>query len=253
MKNNPTTGAGYLIQGLRLLNAPGIRPFVWVPLLINILVFSLLVWLGIHQFERLLDWLLPESSWLSYLRWLVWPLFAVSAVLVVFYTFTVIANLIAAPFNGLLAEKVEGYLSGAAPASGGDWKALVKDILPSIASELRKLSYFLLRAIPLLILFLIPGVNLVAPVLWLLFNAWYMALEYADFPMGNHGLKFGDQHTRMKKIRLTGLGFGGALTLLMLVPVLNFFAMPAAVAGATALWYRELRPETDPSAAPDSG
>lgn len=242
MKNNPTTGAGYLIQGLRLLNEPGIRPFVWVPLLINILVFSLLIWLGLDQFERLLDWLLPKSSWLSYLRWLAWPLFAVSLILVIFYTFTVIANLIAAPFNGLLAEKVERHLGGHAPGGEGDWKALVKDILPSIASELRKLSYFLLRAIPLLILFVIPGLNLVAPVLWILFNAWYMALEYVDFPMGNHGLKFAEQHARMKKIRLTGLSFGGALTLLMLVPVLNFFAMPAAVAGATVLWHRKLSP-----------
>lgn len=252
MKNNPITGAGYLIEGLRLLNRPGIRPFVWMPLLVNILVFSLLVWTGVHEFERLLSWLLPESSWLSYLRWLVWPLFAASAVLLIFYTFTVIANLIAAPFNGLLAEKVEQSLGGETPTGEGSIRALLKDLLPSIASELRKLSYFLLRAVPLLILFLIPGINLVAPVLWLLFNAWYMALEYADFPMANHGLKFSAQHARMKKIRLTALGFGGALTLLMLVPILNFVAMPAAVAGATALWYRGLRSSPSPGDGPSA-
>ena len=234
MQNNPAAGVGHLLQGLRLLNQPGLRRFVLIPLLVNIVIFSLLIWFGVGQFEVLLDWLLPEDRWWSFLSWLLWPLFAIALVLVVFFSFTVLANLIAAPFNGLLAEKVET-----------DWKALVADIIPSILVELRKLSYFLLRAIPLLILFLIPGVNLAAPVLWFLFNAWYMALEYGDFPMANHGLKFTDQLPRMRKIRFTAIGFGSGLTLLMLVPVLNFLAMPAAVAGATALWVKELKPEAE--------
>jgi len=35
---------------------------------------------------------------------------------------------------------------------------------------------------------------------------------------------------------MTAFGFGGGLTLMMMVPVLNFVAMPAAVVGATRLW-----------------
>jgi len=173
-------------------------------------------------------------------------LFAVAALLVVFFSFTVLANLFAAPFNGLLAEKVERHLSGTDPTGETDWMALIADIGPSIASELRKLGYFLVRAVPLLILFVIPGVNLAAPVLWFLFNAWYMSLEYGDFPMGNHSLKFPDQLARMRQIRFTALGFGSTLTLLMMVPVLNFVAMPAAVAGATALWVGELKGRQQP-------
>jgi CysZ protein len=107
--------------------------------------------------------------------------------------------------------------------------------------ELRKFGHFLLRALPLLGLFLIPGVNLLAPWLWLLFNAWYIALEYTAYPMDNHGLPFAEQQARMRKARLTALGFGGAITLLMLIPGVNFLAMPAAVAGATALWRAELQ------------
>ena len=245
MQNNPAAGVGHLLQGLRLLNQPGLRRFVLIPLLVNIVIFSLLIWFGVGQFEVLLDWLLPEDRWWSFLSWLLWPLFAIALVLVVFFSFTVLANLIAAPFNGLLAEKVEKHLGGGIPSAQTDWKALVADIIPSILVELRKFSYFLLRAIPLLILFLIPGVNLAAPVLWFLFNALYMALDYGDFPMANHGLKLTDQLPRMRKIRFTAIGFGSGLTLLMLVPVLNFLAMPAAVAGATALWVKELKPEAE--------
>ena len=248
MAQTPLDGASYLIRGLSLITKPGIRPFVMIPLAINITVFSLLIWLGIDQFEVLMDRFLPDDeSWLSWLRWLLWPLFAIAIVLIVFYTFTVIANLIAAPFNGLLAEKVEQKLGGEMPKQSGGMKQIMKDLVPALLSELRKMSYFLLRAIPLLILFIIPGINLIAPFLWIAFSAWFLALEYGDYPMANHGLAFKNQHQRLKKARLTALVFGGSLTLMMMVPVLNFVAMPAAVAGATVFWRERLKSLPDPN------
>lgn len=89
---------------------------------------------------------------------------------------------------------------------------------------------------PLLILFLIPVAQLAAPLLWLMFGAWFLALEYLDYPMGNHGLDFKQQLTQLRSMRLTTLGFGAALVVLMLIPGLNLVAMPAAVAGSTILW-----------------
>lgn len=239
MTNNPLTGAQYLLRGLQLIMRPGLRRFVLIPILINIIIFSLLTWLGVSQFESFMDYLLPEDSWLAYIRWLLWPLFVLALLLVIIYTFTTLANLIGGPFNGLLAEQVERVLSGQEPEqnTGSVWK----EILPALLSELRKLGYFLLRAVPLLLLFIIPVVNVAAPFIWLAFNAWFLALEYADYPMGNHGLKFPEQHARLKRVRLTSLGFGGGATLLTMIPVLNFIAMPAAVAGATVLWHEEFR------------
>ena len=38
MISNPVTGAGYFFRGLSLINKPGVRRFVIVPLLINILI-----------------------------------------------------------------------------------------------------------------------------------------------------------------------------------------------------------------------
>ena len=234
MNNNPALGAGYLLQGLRLLLRPGLKRYLIVPLLINILVFSLIGWIGFGQFEGVLDRFLPESSWLHYFRWLLWPLFALAFLLIMFYGFTVIANLLAAPFNGRLAEKVEQALTGNKPPEAAG--SIAAAVLPAMASEVRKILYFLVRAIPMLLLFLIPGLQIIAPFLWLAFSAWFLSLEYMDYPMGNHGLDFRAQLGALKKNRLTALGFGGGLTLLMMIPVLNFAAMPAALAGATAMW-----------------
>ncbi|MDF1529853.1 MAG: sulfate transporter CysZ [Sedimenticola sp.] len=234
MKNTPLTGFNHLLQGMKMLMQPGLRKYTLVPLAINFVVFIVIGWIGYAQFGGLLNSLLPEESWLSFLRWILWPLFALSLLLVTFYTFTTIANLIAAPFNSRLSAKVEELLTGNRPP---DSRLTIRQlILPTILSELRKLSYFLIRALPLLLLFLIPGVNLIAPFLWLLFSAWFLSIEYADYPMGNHGLTFQSQHQRLKSIRMTALGFGGGVTLLMMVPLLNFVAMPAAVIGATRLW-----------------
>jgi CysZ protein len=170
-----------------------------------------------------------------------WPIFAITSLVLVFYTFALVANLIAAPFNGLLAEAVEKHLTGQSLDDVGGWKAAMKDLWPSIKSELVKLSYFIIRAIPLLILLIIPGINIIATFLWMLFSAWMLTIEYMDYPMANHKLMFPEQRQRLKARRLLGLGFGASVTLLTMIPVVNFIAMPAAVAGATSAWVRDLK------------
>ena len=53
---------------------------------------------------------------------------------------------------------------------------IIKDIPRALWREVQKILYYLPRAIGLLIIGLIPVVNLVAAVLWFLFNSWMMAL-----------------------------------------------------------------------------
>lgn len=53
--------------------------------------------------------------------------------------------------------------------------------------EWQKLAWYLPRAIVLLILYFIPGIGqTVAPVLWFLFSAWMLAIQYCDYPFDNH-------------------------------------------------------------------
>ncbi len=232
------TGAGYMLEGFSLLRKPGLRRFVLMPLLINILLFGGLIgWAygWVDGSSRAMLSGLPE--WLHWLRYIVVPVFVLTSLVVIFYGFSMLANLIAAPFNGLLAEAVECHLTG--KSMPGDWRQLLRDIVPSIMSELRKLLYFVLRALPLLLLLLVPLVNVAASVLWVLFSAWMMTVQYMDYPMANHQLFFKDQRARLRKRPLLAWSFGGLVMLCTLVPVINFIIMPAAVAGATAVWVRE--------------
>jgi CysZ protein len=251
MSDNPLLGAGYVLRGLRLITQPGLRRFVLVPFLINTVLFATLGWYAYRQLDTFIDWLLPP--WLEWLSWLLWPLFGLAGLLIAFYTFTVMANLIAAPFNGILAEKVESHLSGSDARVSGSASKLLRELVSALLGELRKLGHLALRAVPLLLLFVIPGANLVAPVLWILFSAWALALEYADYPMGNHSLTFPEQIKRLRERRMTALGFGGGVLLLTVIPVLNFVAVPAAVAAATIMWVEQLRPSASPTADTEHG
>ncbi len=234
MRGNPFTGAAYLLRGFSLIRKPGIRLYVVIPLGINSLLFSLLIWFGAGQFDALMARLLPPS--LEWLEWLLWPLFAVTVSVIVFFTFIHLSNLVGAPFNGLLAEAVEAHLKGEAFKEAVSWGKMLENVGPVFMAELKKIAYFLKLGMPLLILFLIPIVNVIAPIVWMVFSAWMLALEYADYPMGNHNILFPEQRALLKKKGLTVFGFGSAALLILMIPFLNFLAMPIAVAGATVMW-----------------
>jgi CysZ protein len=65
-----------------------------------------------------------------------------------------------------------------------------------------------------------------------------LALEYIDYPMGNHGVLFAEQRRQLRQRPMLALGFGMTVAVLTFIPILNFLAMPVAVAGATRLWVR---------------
>jgi CysZ protein len=226
-------------QGLRLIFRPGLRRYVAIPLLLNILIFTGLAVLAVGYFDQFMDRWLPSQSWLEFLRWVLWLLFAVAYALALFYSFTLIANLIASPFNSILAAQVEEKLTGKRPLDADE--SLVKAIGPAIAGEVGKIIYFASRAIPLLVLFLVPGLNILASIGWVVFGFWFLTIEYADYPMGNHAIRPKQQRGHLRRRRFTSLAFGAGVTVMMLIPIVNFAAMPAAVAAATRLWVEELQ------------
>ncbi|NEV60715.1 sulfate transporter CysZ [Thiorhodococcus minor] len=243
MLTNAFSGARYLLQGVKLISRPGLRPFVVVPLLVNILVFTGAIYAGVAQFEALMALLDSKvPSWLGWLDWLLWPVFILVMLVVVFYTFGMVANLIASPFNNLLAEKVELMLTGRPLEQDNDYRRLLTELIPTLIDELKKILYATLLAIPFLLLMLVP---VAGPPLWFLYTAWILAVQYCDYPMGNHGLKFREMRQRLGERRTLSLGFGAAAAGLGMVPILNFILMPSAVAGATAMWLRELKPASN--------
>jgi len=157
------------------------------------------------------------------------------------YVFTLLANLIGAPFNGLLAERVEAHLLGHSTTAAPSVMELIKTVPRLMWSEISKLVYLLICIIPLLVLQFVPLINLVAPFLLFLFAAWMFSLEYLDYPMGNNGAVFRDVRRSLRKRRRVAFGFGTAVAVFSTIPIVNLFIMPVAVAGATALYVDSVR------------
>ena len=250
-RNNPVSGALYFVRGFAIVTRPGIRAYVVIPLLINTGLFTVIIYFGASWLGGFAEAVLP--GWLDFLAWILVPAFVLAALMAGFYTFNLIANFISAPFNGLLAEAVERHLAGRSPPSaGGGWRAFFTGLGATLVAEVRKLAYVAARSLPPLVLFLIPGINVVAPIVWMVLGAWMLAVSYVDYPMANHGIGFDELRARLRDRRLLSLGFGGAVMAALAVPVLNFVVIPCAVAGATAMWVEQLEGDTDaaPSAAP---
>jgi CysZ protein len=234
-----TIGVQALARATRLLNQPGVRVYVIMPLGINLVLFGALIWYGYSLFYPLVEWMMSfVPGWLDFIEWLIWLFFGTLAAVTVFFSFTPIANIIAAPFNALMAEKIEIHLTGRALSSNISFARMALD---AIGSQLRKLVYILLWALGLFLVSLIPVINLVAPLLWVVFGSWLLSLEYFDYPMGNHDLVFDEEKRLLRERRGIALGFGGGVMVLTSIPIVNFITMPIAVAGATLLWVEQFQ------------
>ncbi len=226
------TGARCLAEGFRWLPRRGVRGPAFVPLVINIVLFTTLGWLAIDRFDDWLDRLLPDV--LDWLEWLLWPLFVLLLIVIVVFTFTVVANLLAAPFNDFLADRVTRQLAGEEKPAAG-FSAL--DIPRALLKELRKLLYFAAWAIVLLVLTFVPVIGLAGPFLWIVFGCWSLAIEYSDYPLGRLGLSFSEQRRLLRENLQETIGFGAAVLGATLIPLVNLAVIPAAVIGASLLWH----------------
>ena len=239
MNQNPLLGLHYLSEGFKLIFKKGLRRFVVIPLIINTLLFTGMFFLSKYYFKVFDHWIAAHlPHWLIWLASILWVIFFIGFILLFIYSFTTLANLVSAPFNSFLAEKVEFYLTGK-KIPERSLLEITKDVPRVIGRQLAIIGYYLPRAVLLLILFFIPIIQLVAGILWFVFNAWVMSLQYLDYPTDNHQIPLSDVKAWMGRNRLLALGFGTGVLLISMIPILNFFIVPAAVAGATQCWIKE--------------
>lgn len=231
------SGWYYFCTGFRMMGHPAVRRFVVLPLLVNVVLFAVAFYWLFHRFGTWIPALMSYVPvFLQWLNYLLWPLAVVLVLLIFSYFFSTLANWIAAPFNGVLAEQCEARLAGmTAPDTGV--LDVIKDVPRIIRREVRKLLWFLPRALLLLVVSLIPVAgHILSPLLWFLFAGWMLTIQYCDYPFDNHKVPFDDMCVLLRKKPLRNLQFGVLVNLFTMIPLLNMVIMPAAVCGATAMW-----------------
>lgn len=226
-------GMLYMVQGIHHLVTPGLKRFILLPLAINFIMFAGLFYLidyyllpyAYHYLDKL-------PSWLGFLSSVLFVFFILSFILMFLSLFTVFFNLIAAPFNGLLAEKTQNLLFDSTIPS----LPFYEMVLRSIKRQAEFLGYFLPRFLVMGILFFVPFLQPIYPILWFIFNAWILSIQYQDFAMDNNHIRFKEMRKKVASNKMLSLGFGFSIGLASLIPILNILVMPAAVIASTMLF-----------------
>lgn len=237
-------------RGTRLTLSKRLRPWVTVPLAFNILLFGLFYWLAGHYIHLWLNALVSgwhfQGFWsflnsaLPYAEGLLMMLIWLLLLVVFANVFTLVVQLIAAPFMGLLAEKVN-HDTCSVPLPDETMLAMTTR---TIAREARKLWYWIWRAFLLLIvvvvLYFVPGLNLLASAIWFAFNGWMMAIQYIDYGADCRLVSLDDMNRRLTDKRWLVLGFGCIMLALTMLPLVNLVIMPIGVVTGTLIWNERL-------------
>jgi CysZ protein len=240
MRNSPANVTSCFSEGLRLIFSPGFRRFVLIPIALNILIFVLLSTTAFHYAQITFDNFethLPH--WLLWIKWLLWPILALVMLIIYGYCFNLLTTIIAAPFLGLLAEKIEAHITGISPPD----EPLLHLIPRTFKRELIKLGYFIPRSICLMLLLLalmlLPGANILGAIIGGLWASWCLALQFCDYAADNHQMPFSQVRMQLSKQKLNSYTFGGLALFGSMTPVFNIVMTPLAVAAGTIYWIRK--------------
>ncbi len=242
-------GFSYVFRAPRfLLRHPGLLRFVAIPFTINVLIFSLAVYFGLDVFNQLLAQYLPQGDawYLVALSYLAWVIAGILSTVLVFFSFTIVGNLLAAPFNELLSERIEILVRGTTETPAFALRRFLAESGRAMLIELKKQLVFVVGMLLLLLLNLIPGFGpLLYAVLAPLFTLFFLVIGYLGFVLVRKQVGFARQQRYVLGRPLLMAGFGCGVFILLAIPLVQFFCIPLAVSGATLLWCEFPHPEKD--------
>lgn len=245
------TGLGVLADGMRMLRR---ERSLWPLALTPALFASIAVCLAAAGVWAYADWIqgmvagwLPNveaGAWYSWL-WvgplelllflLRWLLFLFAAALAVALAF-LLANVAAAPFLDRLSQRVEAIVRGV-PPEGTD-RPLWVEIRHTMSNELRRLLFFGGIWLGIAMIGLVPGVQILTPLLFAAFTVTFLPLEYSGCALDRRLIPFKTRRRWVRGNLPLMAGFGGGAFLTFLVPGLNFVMVPALVVAGTLLVLR---------------
>jgi CysZ protein len=230
-------------HSVRLLRRnPGLIRYILIPFVINLLVFALAATLGLSFFDQTVTGLIPqgEAWYWALLYGLLWSVAVVLTMVLVFFSFTVVGNLLASPFNDLLSERTEQVCGGAASDQPFALGRFCHDAWQTILLEVKKLSLFVVVMLLILPLNLLPAIgSLIYSVLSIGLMLFFLCFEYLSFVMVRKQLFFAEQRRYIMTRKFLMLGFSCGVLVLLAIPLLQLFCIPLAVIAATRLWCEE--------------
>lgn len=230
-------------RSIRILRKyPLLMRYILIPILINTVVFTGAVYLGLDFFATNVVANLPfgDAWYWAVLYWLTWIIAFLVTAIVVFFSFTVIGNLIASPFNDLLSERTEEVLSGQSNQESFSLSQFCSDAWRTLLMEIKKMAIFVLVMVLILPLNFFPGIGSMAySVLAISLTLFFLCFEYLGFVLVRKHQFFAEQRRYVFSHKFMMLGFSCGVLALLAIPFLQLLCIPLAVIGMTRLWCEE--------------
>lgn len=236
------------LAALFILRHPSLWPWCILPLLINV-VLVLLLWhySGIYSHKLVAAYVSDAPGWF-------WEALRNAAKVVAFFarivvtlvSFVVVGTFAALPFNDLLSEQTDKLAGGWRDPRPFNPLRMGWELAITGAQEGKRMTMYLLLIIPLFLLSFIPVLAPFTFALKIIVTAMFFTTDYLSYPMERRGaLLFRHKFMVTRRYFFASLGFGCAVTLLALVPLINFLFFPLAVVGGTLLFSDLVRSHGD--------
>jgi len=239
-------GFGYPLEALGFINSNKLWGLTTFAIIVNVVLFVGLLAVGFYWagplFGRIDFWLQTLFEWewwqavAAFLSWLFWIVWILAAVVAGSFILLLLGQAVASPFLDMLSEKVEVIVLGAEPAPFGVGRTL-KAIAIAISDLIWSIGYMCAFAVPVWIVGVITGVGTaVAAVLSFAFNALILGQEFFGLSLARQLVPFRKRWSVMWRNKWLALGFGSAVTLLLIVPLINLVLLPLAAVGGTLMY-----------------
>ena len=183
----PLTGAKFILRNKKLI------PYLALPFALNALIFSLFLYFAVAWLPEIIRSFLPQSDG-NLIQIAAYTLIALSLILVLLASvccFSIVGNILAAPFTDLLTLRVEEMLLGVSSAGEGFSLEDLKKILRGMKEEMKRLGFVLLICVVLLPLNLIP---VAGQLLYLALDGLVLGtllgLEFFNYSLDRRGYTF---------------------------------------------------------------
>jgi CysZ protein len=235
------TGFGCPLQAAAfVLRRPSLWPWCIAPIVINVVVV-VGVWWWVGELSR--EWLagaVTKEGWAwTALRFALSVLLVLLRIVAALAAFVIFGNIASTPFNDFLSERVDRILTGWTQDEPFSLRRQALRILTTIAQEAKRLGIFLALTSALFIASFFPLATPVTASAQVLLTAWFLALDYVSYPLERRGTVLLGR--KMAFVRANGepcLGFGAAMAIICMVPLVNFVFIPIGVVGGTLLYAR---------------
>jgi CysZ protein len=243
-------GVSYALKGMRFVyfQHPRLARYWVFPILITGAALVAVFYAAGTLYDDLsgLVWDLFPESWdeatgfaggvLAVLRWVLELIAGILLTLLGLVLVLLLSSVVAAPFNDALSEAVERILTGQRPPPFS-FKRMMADIFRTIRLEVVKVLVYAAVVGPMFLAsFFIPGVGQVISLIGFALTAIYLGVDYIDWPAARRDWSVRDRVAFARRQLAAIAGFGTGVWVLLFIPLINLFFMPAAVAGGTMLF-----------------